>query len=240
MRIINTSKFLLLTFNAFLVISILSGCNENSTIGRAKNYIKKSEVYYRQAEEIYNDLIKKGKNSDQLSFELGMLYYQRGDFDKAVKEFRISNLPEAERYLAIVLYKTGDFTDALALFEKDNFSDSESLYYYGLTCESLNLFDKALDIYARIEKEEFKAAANQRMNTIEKQNKGISVADIDAQAQRLIRESPGEREYPQAGALILDCNEQIEITGDNKEITTLHYLIKILNQRGKESFSETQ
>jgi hypothetical protein len=56
----------------------------------------------------------------------------------------------------------------------------------------------------------------------------------------LIAESPGEKDYPQAGALILDCNEEIEVTQDNRQTTTLHYLIKILNQRGKESFSEAQ
>ncbi|MFA4889062.1 MAG: DUF3857 and transglutaminase domain-containing protein [Candidatus Omnitrophota bacterium] len=49
-----------------------------------------------------------------------------------------------------------------------------------------------------------------------------------------------EAEYPQAGALILACDEEIEVTAEAKLASSLHYLVKILNKRGREDFSRVQ
>ncbi|MFH1202380.1 MAG: DUF3857 domain-containing protein, partial [Candidatus Omnitrophota bacterium] len=45
--------------------------------------------------------------------------------------------------------------------------------------------------------------------------------------------------YPQAGALVLSCDEKIEVLPNNTQVSTMHYIVKILNERGKEDFAES-
>ncbi|MCX5712047.1 MAG: DUF3857 and transglutaminase domain-containing protein, partial [Candidatus Omnitrophica bacterium] len=62
----------------------------------------------------------------------------------------------------------------------------------------------------------------------------------DKQVSSIIASAPDGKKYPQAGALVLFCDESITLTPQNTSVSSLHYVVKILNQRGKEEFSETQ
>ncbi len=104
----------------------------------------------------------------------------------------------------------------------------------------MNLFDKALDIYKRIKDKDFSALAFLRISQIEKQVNVINIKDISPQVNKIIQTAPDQQKYPQAGALILFCDEKIELTAQDTQISYLHYVIKILNNRGKEAFSETR
>ncbi|MFH0791203.1 MAG: DUF3857 domain-containing protein [Candidatus Omnitrophota bacterium] len=125
------------------------------------------------------------------------------------------------------------------LSPKAIFLDDESCYYYGLTCEKLNLFDKALGIYKQIAGGEFAGSALERINLIEKQDSLSNIKDVSPDVYKIIASSPSNDEYPQAGALILSVDERIEVTAENTQVSELHYLVKILNERGKEEFSES-
>lgn len=247
MRIINTVKFRLspacrtgrVIGYGLLVIGIFTGCARKSASEQAQDYINKSQSYYQQAVDIYKDLINKGKELDRLHFELGRLYYGRGEFKLAVEEFTKSGFSAANKLTAISYYRLANFTDALEAFGKDDNGDDEYLYYYGLTCEKLNLFDKALGIYKKIKGADFTGPASRRLGLIEKQESPAHIKDIDAQVDKVLSSAPAQEEYPQAGALILSCDENIEITPQNRQISRMHYIIKILNERGKEDFSET-
>jgi tetratricopeptide (TPR) repeat protein len=162
----------------------------------------------------------------------------RSDFASATEEFKRTDNPLANKFLAICYYNQGYYTDALKILDEEKNPDDESLYYYGLTCEKLNLFDKALDSYKKIKSDKFFGRARQRLGVIEKQAKPVHIKEINADVNRIISSAPSAENYPQAGAQILFCDEKIEITPDNKEISYLHYVVRILNERGKESFSE--
>ena len=174
-----------------------------------------------------------------LHFELGELYYKHGDFLRAIAQLRNAQGIEAKKLLAISYYRLGNFTDALGVFDKNENVDDEGLYYYGLTCEKLNLFDQALEVYKKIKKKEWAGLGDERSNTIEKQVETLNIASISPETAKLISQAPGQELYPQAGALILSCDEKIEVQPDNTQVSSLHYLIKILNERGKENFSES-
>jgi len=261
MHTINTtknSKFKTTVLNfAFLFLALISGCVQKDELELAQECAAKSAVYYQHATERYKKLIAEGIELDRLHFELGRLYYEHGDFSKAIQELQKTNYLAAGKLLAISYYRLGNFTDALEIFNKSRtFSeaehgldkkvrdkhqilDDEYLYYHGLTSEKLNLFDQALAIYKKISGKDFKVKAGERIESIEKQGKSVSIKDIDSKVYKILVNAPSPQLYPEAGALILYCDEKVEVSSEGTQVSYLHYIIKILNERGKESFSET-
>ena len=235
---LNAKTFFILIFS-FCILNFLTGCAQKDELKQTQDYLEKSKIYYQRAESQYKGLIVKGKDLERLHFELGQLYYNQGKFQQAVEEFEKTSERKARKFLAISYYRLGNFTNALEVFNKEEVPDEEYLYYHGLTCEKLNLFDRALSIYKKLKTEEFAAAALQRLNIIEKETGPIQIKDIDPQVHKILEAAPTQDKYPQAGALILFCDEKIEVTPQNTQVSTLHYIIKILNERGKENFSES-
>lgn len=230
-------KFCIVIFT-FCIFNLLTGCVREDDLNRAETYARQSQQYYRQAAEEYKNLIAQGKDLNRLHLQLGRLYFNHGDFDLAIEALKKSNIAQAKKFLAIAYYRTGNFTDALEVFNKQEISDAEYLYYQGLTCEKLNLFDKALEVYKNIGDAQFASKAKVRIEKIEKQSGIFRIEDKDPQIYRILASAPAQEEYPQAGALILLCDEKVEITPEDTRVVYLHYLVKILNERGKESFSE--
>ena len=215
------------------------GCSQRNDLEQARNCAAKSQLYYQHAVGRYKTLIKRDQGLDRLYLELGQLYFSHGDFEQAIEEFRKADGRSAKKFIAISYYHLGNFTDALEIFNKLELPDDEYLYYHGLTSEKLNLFDQALDAYKKIKGERFKLKAKARLNIIEKKTGQPHIRDIDAQVNKIITGPYTQDQYPQAGALILYCDERIEVTEQDSQVSYLHYIVKILNQRGKEDFAET-
>ncbi|MBN2831103.1 MAG: DUF3857 domain-containing protein [Candidatus Omnitrophica bacterium] len=226
------------TFFILVTVFIL-GCSQNLAENIPEEYIRQSEFYYKKAEASYKKLILGSKDPSGPYLELGKLYYARGEYDLAIEVFRGSALPEAKKFLALSFYRTGNFTDALEIFNREEISDDEYYYYFGLTCERLNLFDQALKVYKKIKGKEFKPKAILRIEEIEKKNVFVNIKNEDPRIAKIISRAPDSRTYPQAGALVLMAKENIEITGGNTLESDMHYLIQILNERGKEDFAES-
>ena len=206
-------KFWVVVFTfTFLFLPLLTGCGQKNEFKQAQDYIKKSKEYYQYAINLYKDLIAKGKDSDRLHFELGELYYNHGEWKQAIEEFKKTNILAAKKFLAISYYRLGNFTDALEIFNREKSLDDEGRYYYGLTAERLNLFDQALKTYKEIKGAEFKSKAALRLEEIERQTGIINIKDADPQAAKILLAAPDAKLYPQAGALILFCDEKIEVT----------------------------
>jgi tetratricopeptide (TPR) repeat protein len=216
----------------------LGSCARKDELELAREYAAQSEVKCQHAGQRYKALIRKGKDLKSAHFELGRLYYSHGEFEKAIDELRLSGHPAALGLEAIAQYHLGNFTDALSIFNKNNSDQGEYLYYYGLTCEKLNLFDRALETYKKITDLEFKPLASERIKGISSHASADGPVGLNHDIAKMIQDSPGQDQFPQAGGLVLLCDEKIEITAENTQTVSLHYLIKILNERGKENFSE--
>ena len=234
---VSFKKFLIGCCIFAALLSPLYGQDDN--IAEAGRLSRESRQYYQRAVALYKELIAKGEDQNRLYFELGKLYYDYGEFDNAVSALKKTSRPEAAKFLAVSFYRLGDFTDALAVFNKKGAADDEARYYWGMTCEKLNLFDQALDSYKKIRSADFRPLALERVNAIEKRGNPASSKDADPEIRRIIAAAPDEKDYPQAGAMFLYCDENIEIAPDNTQVSHLHYVIKILNERGKEAFSES-
>jgi len=235
MLIINTVKKISVLA---LALFMLAACSQEKQLQGARKDASEAKRYYEQAVSGYKELAKKSGGRSQLYLELGRLYYSYGDFESAAQAFKKSSEEEAQRLLAVSYYRIGEFADALDAFAKKEIKDAEYLYYQGLTCEKLNLFDEALSAYRKIENGRWKAMAAQRIDIIERQGKASLIKDLDPQVSQMISSAPSATDHPQAGAVILYCDEKIDVTVDNKEISTSQYLVKILNERGKEKYSE--
>ena len=229
--------FVVLLFT-FYIFNLLSGRSEGGDLKQAEDALRQSQLYYQRALNVYKKLIAGGKDLDKLHFELGKLYYSQGEFQPAVEEFKKTKDKLANKFMAISSYRMADFTGALEIFNREEIADAEYLYYHGLTCEKLNLFDNALVVYRKIKNEPFRLKARTRIDAIEKQAGLLHIKDIDPKAYKILANAPEAAEYPQAGALILSCDEKVKISAAGTQVSSLHYIIKILNERGKENFSE--
>lgn len=243
MRIINTAANLKLLkkrilYSCFIFLFLLIGCSQKGDLEQARKSTKEAGACYQRAVDQYQNLIKHSADKEKLYFELGNLYYNHGDFAKAVEAFKYAPGASGRTLTAISYYRLGNFTDALEVFSKAEPCESECLYYYGLTSEKLNLFDQALDIYKKIKDRQFADLARLRIDTIEKQAKSANIKEVSPETSKILMTAPAPEQYPQAGALILYCDEKIETTSLATQVSTSHYIVKILNERGKKNFSE--
>lgn len=237
-NIIQNFKFLIIILNFTFCIFNLS-CAKANDSGQAEYYNQQSQELYQRSIAEYKSLIKASNDSAQLNFKLGQIYYKHGDFESAVEVLKKIDSAQAKRLLALAQYRLGNFTDALQIFNKLDLADAEYQYYHALTCEKLNLFDQALANYKKIKDKKFSQLALERINIIEKSSHALLIKDIDPEIAKIIENAPAQEKYPQAGALILYCDEKIEVTPENTQVSYLHYVVKILNERGKENFAET-
>lgn len=221
-----------------VIFSGLCGCQQQSSLTRAQRHVAAAAVHVRAAETIYEKLLTVAPDSPALQYDAGMLYFGQGDFDSAIGHLRRSKDPRAVKFLAIALYRSGDYTAALEECSHPGRKDDEFKYYEGLICEKLNLFDRALKVYGGIKGSEYAVLARSRIAVIEKEINPLRIGDIDPGVAAILAQCPAPGAYPQAGALILLSDEQVEITPDNKAVYRLHYIVRILNERGKENFSE--
>jgi cellulose synthase operon protein C len=198
-----------------------------------------SEEYYNKAVASYKQKIRKSNDSSGLYFELGRLYFDRGEYELSVDNLKESTHQHAKKYLALAFYHMNNFADALEVFNRIDIKDNETYYYLALTCERLNLFGQALKAYRKIKGGKFKDLAARRIDDIEKEKTTANIKTEDPEVAKIITSSADSSAYPQAGALILLAKESVEVIEDGALESNIHYLIKILNERGKEGFAES-
>ena len=236
----------------FLIIMFLLGSNflitAQTHLELANEYAAQSEKFFEKAVSEYNLALEEPEaDIFEINFLLGKLYYGHGRFEEAIQILLPLYEEERENFaltklLVFSYFKNGDYTDALAIFEKNKDSeDEEFLYLYGMTCEKQSLFYQAIEIYQRIKGVEYRTLAEERISYINAQTKVLTVEDItDPYIKDLIKASPGQAEYPDAGAIILLNEETFKILSDYTAIEELHLLIKILNDRGKAKYGEVK
>ena len=238
------------TFFLIVIFLLVSNFQVTATthLELANEYAAQSEKFFEKAVSEYNLALEEPEaDIFEINFLLGKLYYGHGRFKEAIQTLLPLYEKERENFaltklLVFSYFKNGDYTDALAIFEKNKDSeDEEFLYLYGRTCEKQNLFYQAIEVYQRIKEVEYRKLAEERISYINAQTKVLTVEDItDPYVRDLIKTSPGQAEYPDAGAIVLLNEETFRILSDYTAIEELHILIKILNDRGKAKYGEVK
>jgi len=229
-------------FIIILALSFIAGClsANNQGLEKAKLYSDQSIDFYQKAIREYRQTLSISKDKESIKFKLGNLYYQHGDYDKAIEVLSGSTSLEARKLLAYSYYRSNDFTDALSVFNKlGELSDDEYLYYYGLTSERLNLFDQSKKLYQQIKSRQYSLLAGERIKSIDSLTQESSIQELDPAIYQIIKNSPKQADYPQAAALILISDEKLDVLADNTAVFERHFLVKILNDRGK-TFGEIE
>ena len=218
-----------------LVLFLLLGCSAD--LNKIAHLAKKAESSYQKAIEGYQKLTAKDKKNAGLKLGLAKLYYSRGDYQNAMNTLENVEDMEAKKLLAVCFYKSGDYTQALSIFDKlGKLADGEYLYYYGETCAKHNLYEQALDILGRIKDKEYLAKAKERIASIQGLAGGY-LSNLNAEQEEAIISATQEK-YPLAGAVIILADEKMKLLSDNTLVYDLHFMVKILNERGKNDFSE--
>jgi len=212
-------------------------CGADS-IRKADRYRKLAKAYYQKAIEEYEGLIKRKKANDEVYFKLGKIYFEQGDFNYAIEWFKKSNILQAKKYLGISYYKNGDFTEALKIFDSlGALEDDFYLYNYALVCEKLNLFEQAKTLYVQIKNSPYYKLAQKRIEEI---SRIYEEGNLDSSIKRFFDKRFSKEFYPQASVLFLKVKEEFEILGENNAVYSGYFIIKILDDRGKENFSEVE
>ncbi len=224
----------------FLILSALFvGCSQPKELEQARSSWRQSEAEYELAVKAYQQIAAGGPEAQAARMELGEIYFKKGLFNEAIEQLKELDQPQARKLTAIAYYRLGSYTEALEAFNASPAGDEEYQYYLGLTSEKLNLFDKALSCYRAVRSGPLASAARQRIESIEKKVTPVKIESVSPRTAEILKAAPDPALYPQAGAQILLVDEAIEVTPDNKELSRMHYLVKILNERGKEEFSES-
>ena len=217
----------------FILTFLIFGCGKTD-IDRARKYSVQSEKLYQEAIAQYESIIKSSKDKSEARLNLGRLYFQHKDYEDAIKELQNIDSQEAKKLLALSLFESADYTGALRVFERLETEDAQILFFHAATCEELNLYEPAIKLYEKIQDLEYKGKAQTRLETINLVDKGELAHDV----LDVIKNAPNQDDFPQAGSVILLAEEDIKINPNDTAEYTEHFLVKILNERGKQDFSE--
>lgn len=213
-----------------------------------RSFLEQGEQLFKQALGEYKKALSDENVADEAHFELGKLYFARGLYQEALEEFgKMEGEKPVPKYTGISLFKLGEYAEALDCLEDASEAepeDPEVLYYLGRVYEEKNLFDKALANYRALislgPQISLVDEAERRIKAIERPEGELILEDIaDQEVKELIKTAPGAEEYPNAGALIL-LREDEYVIEDDRMILTMHRVIKILNDRGKEKYGEVK
>ena len=218
-----------------IILIFLVGCS--AELENAKHLAEKSKSAYKRSIAGYQRLLAKNKKNNDLRLELARLYLGHGDYDSAIAVLHGSEGLKSQMLLAVSLYKSGDYTQALGIFEKlGKIQDGEYLYYYGLTCKKHNLYEQALEALTRIKNKEYAPKAQELIKSIQGSTREYP-QNTTPELKEAILNSTQEK-YPLAGAVIILADEDIRLLKDDTVVSQSRFIIKILNERGKNDFSE--
>jgi len=192
---------------------------------------------------VFSNLVFSDEISNKINkfWDLYKKWQNVGEFEKFFKNvFRERRTEDIAKILGVINFEEGDYTESNKYFSLFDSKDPEYLYFYGRTLEKLNLYTEAVEVYNKIKEGNFKEKAEVRLKDIEASKLSYSFSDLPKEVKRIIKKSPSEKEYPQAGAIILLDKINYKVLEDSTSIIDVHFIAKILNDRGKKKYGELE
>lgn len=226
----------------------ISGADDcTSHYQKAQEYLEEGRTLYEKA--IYELKIASQDSTLMLNCYklLGDIYVSKGNLQEAREAFELvlkaSPLDmETSKKLALVYYRDAEFTKSLELYQRIP-QDPEVLYYLGSIYAKKNMWDKALVCFKMLRIKELKSNDTTWTKLAEEETKAVDdtcsqeVKDLEPKIQDIIKRAPSQKDYPNAGAIVLFREKHLTVNDNSSELEE-HCLIKILNSKGREEFGE--
>lgn len=230
-------------FAILLLVFGMAGCtSRDADVWRADRLARSADKASKEAVRLYEEALRLSPPSgaEDIRLKLARRHEQAGDYERAAEVLKSVSSLEARRLLARVLLKSGDYSGALDIFNRiGDQGDDAFLFDYATAAEKSNLHDLALRLYGLIAVDPVLVPkARERIRSISLESAQSRFAGVDEDVRKRVETSPTQKEYPDASGIYLLLDEDIRLTEDNRSISEAHYVIKILNDRGKEKFGE--
>ena len=214
-------------------------------------YKEKVELFLDMAIKEYEKALRDEETRFLAQKELARIWLDKEEYEKVM--VILSDLEEEKqsqfevlKLLGLAYFGWGRLTEALEKLERAQSLkpyDAEVIFSLGEIYEDKQLFEEALTSYRKIlslpAARRLAKIAQERIQSIEQERIGLTVADIeDPQVREIIFKAPGAEEYPEAGAIVLLNERDHVIREDNTMVEKVHKLIKVLNVRGREKYGE--
>jgi len=212
-----------------------------------KVYEKMGMKYNTLAQKAYLFGAAKPETKVRGRLLLGASYFRRKEYKRAAGAINKAltamphDSPLRPRVFLLLgrsLFEDGDYNASIkALATAKKLKETPgSLYYLGLAHEKKNLYDKALEYYESLRdkfpRDKLVRAAKERESKILR-GKGGRANVKDPEVRKLLKMEITQKKYPNAGAVILLNDVNTIINPDKSSTTTIHKIVKILNDRGK-------
>ncbi|HDN85139.1 MAG TPA: DUF3857 domain-containing protein [Candidatus Aerophobetes bacterium] len=211
-------------------------------------YQQKADQALDMAIEEYQKALKDESIGPVARKELAKIWLNKGEYEKVVS--LLSGLKQKDfevlKLLGLAYFGSYQLTEAMENLEraqKINPADTDVLFSLAQVYEHKQLFDEALNCYQKIislsKTKGMAKIARERIKEIKQKRGALTVADIkDPEIKKLILTSPGAKDYPEAGAIILLNEHEYLVKKDNTMVENIHRLIKVLNVRGRDKYGE--
>lgn len=217
----------------FILILFITACSGDITQGLSKNI----DILTAKLESLYKKSIAEHPGKEEYKIKLAEFYYRQREYLKAKDVLSNLSSKEAKLLLAKSYAKLKDYTQALDIFDRiNNLFDPEGLYLYGLSLEKKNMFPQAKKIYLKIKSGPYLKLAREEMDSF-----SLKFSDkVPLYLSKIIDNSPTVKDFPNASSVILLCEESMEITPDNRSVSVIHMVAKVLNDKGRNDWGEVE
>ena len=187
-----------------------------------------------KVEQRYREKIKHAPSNNQHKQKLAKFFYDQKRFSEAEAELQKIKENSAQVLLAKCYAKQHKETKAISLFQRLELkADKEAQYIYANSLVEKNLFPEAKRIYQDLKETEFHQKAVDRLNDL-----SSKTAELKGEVVSRLDDSLIQEKYPDSDSALVFSKEVVEITEDNKSVYSVHALIKILNERGRDRWAE--
>ncbi len=213
----------------------------------ARAYQNQHEDNLERAIGHYREALKDPETAGLARFELGLLFYRTGEFEKAIDYLENLGNDSPDRFttskvLGLCHFRLQRFAESLRYLEearKLNSKDGEVLYFMGRLYEEENFAEEAKECFGKAidasPRSSWAREAKTHLQALQNGDAGATVSQIeDDEVRHLITEAPGQEDYPDAGAIVLLDQGKLIIHRDKTQTREIHKIIKILNDRGKD------
>ena len=200
--------------------------------------LNKLIAQYKAVTSFYESKLKDNPKDIQLRLKLTDFYYSFRQYQRVVKLVKDTKDFQAQVLLAKAYARLKNYGYAIETFERINslaqknnikIDDNEYFYLYASVLEHKNMFAKAIKEYQKV-KGSFHGKARARIENIQ----SSFLKETPLYIKNLSRDSESFlKKMAEEAVFIYLVDENIEVTHENTEISTIHVVEKVLKERGK-------